>query len=129
MLNLFWIFLGGGLGSVCRYGISKLLAGNHFDFPFATLLANIISCIILGCLFGVTLKNGLTDNAKLLWMTGFCGGFSTFSTFSIETFLLFESGQTGYALLNIGVSLLVCLLAIYIGIKISGNFLTLSSSI
>jgi len=84
MLNFFWVFLGGGLGSICRYGISKLLSGNHFDFPLATLLANIISCIILGYLFGVTLKAGLTNQAKLLWMTGFCGGFSTFSTFSLE---------------------------------------------
>jgi len=120
MLNFFWVFLGGGLGSICRYGISRMLAGNEFNFPFATLFANIISCIILGYLFGIALKSGITDNSKLLWMTGFCGGFSTFSTFSLETFSLFETGQTGYALLNIAVSLLVCLMAIFIGIKISG---------
>ncbi len=120
MLNFFWVFLGGGLGSICRYGISKVMAANQFDFPFATLLANIISCLILGYLFGIALKSGLSDQAKLLWMTGFCGGFSTFSTFSLETFVLFESSQIGYALLNITGSLGICLLAIFIGIKISG---------
>ena len=120
MLNFFWIFLGGGLGSICRYGISRILAGNEYSFPFATLLANFISCIILGYLFGLALKSGINDNNKLLWMTGFCGGFSTFSTFSLETFVLFEAGSTGYAFLNIAASLVICLVAIFIGIKISG---------
>ena len=120
MLNFFWVFLGGGLGSICRYGISKMLAANEFNFPFATLLANFISCIILGYLFGLALKSGINDNQKLLWITGFCGGFSTFSTFSLETFVLFEGGNTEYAFLNIAASLLICLVAIFIGIKISG---------
>jgi len=120
MYNLLMVFVGGGLGSLCRYGISRMMFNVTPHFPSGTLVANILSCILLGYLFGVALKTPLADPAKLLWMTGFCGGFSTFSTFSLETFVLFESGHTGYALLNIGGSLLICLGCIYLGIKIAG---------
>lgn len=120
MYNLLMVFLGGGLGSLCRYGVGKLMLNATPQFPSGTLIANILSCILLGYLFGITQKSGLADPAKLLWMTGFCGGFSTFSTFSLETFVLFETGQAGYALLNIGGSLIICLACIYFGIKIAG---------
>lgn len=121
MYNLLMVFIGGGLGSLCRYGISQAMLNAKFDFPMATLAANIISCIILGYLFGLALKNGISDHAKLLWMTGFCGGFSTFSTFSLETFALFDAGNFLYGFLNIAGSILICLLCIYIGINIGSK--------
>jgi len=119
MYNFILVFAGGGLGSLCRYGISRLMLTFTPNFPTGTLIANILSCILLGYLFGVAIKAGISDPAKLLWMTGFCGGFSTFSTFSLETFALLESGQIGYGLLNIAGSILVCLGCIYLGIKIA----------
>ncbi len=117
-MNYFWVFLGGGLGSICRFGIAVWIKDYNTTFPYATLLANIISCIILGIFVGLTLKGNLEDYQKLLLMTGFCGGFSTFSTFSYETLHLLQSGEVFYAISNVLGSLLVCLICIYLGIKI-----------
>lgn len=118
-MNLVWVFVGGGLGSSCRYGIARLLAHYNLDFPIATFLANIISCVILGYLVGLTLKEGLSENMKLLLMTGFCGGFSTFSTYSSESFQLLQNGNIAIALLYIGLSIVVCLICIWLGIKLA----------
>lgn len=118
-MNLVWVFVGGGLGSLCRYGIARLMTSYKLDFPLATFIANAISCIILGYLIGLTLKDGLSENAKLLLMTGFCGGFSTFSTFSAESFQLLQNGNTTTALLYIGASIAVCLVCIWLGLKLA----------
>ncbi len=115
------VFIGGGLGSLCRFGIARLLQSFSLIsvFPWATFLANAISCVILGFLVGYSLKDGLSSSAKLLFITGFCGGFSTFSTFSNETYQLFQNGELGYALLNIGMSVLVGLFCIFLGLKLA----------
>ena len=118
MFNYLLVFIGGGLGSICRYGIAHALAAQKFTFPWATLFANIFSCIILGILVGLSMKNNLQHHHRFLLMTGFCGGFSTFSTFTSETFHLFQNGHFLYGMLNIGGSFLVCLTCIYIGLKI-----------
>ncbi|MEN0003218.1 MAG: fluoride efflux transporter CrcB [Bacteroidota bacterium] len=118
MMAFFWVFLGGGLGSICRYGIGLLLQPYKLQFPYATLIANAISCVILGILIGLSLKNQLHQRMQLLLMTGFCGGFSTFSTFSSETFLLFEQGQLNAAFFNIFGSVIIGLIGIYFGLKL-----------
>lgn len=118
-MNFILVFIGGGLGSICRYGISLIMKSHGYIFPLATLTANAISCIILGALVGVTLKNGSpSDIQKYLLMTGFCGGFSTFSTFTNETFQLFQNGNLMYALGNILFSLIICLFCIFIGVRL-----------
>ncbi|MFK7936639.1 MAG: fluoride efflux transporter CrcB [Saprospiraceae bacterium] len=119
MVNFLWVFIGGGLGSICRYGIAEVVKPYDLTFPYATLLANVLACVVLGAMVGWSLKLDLSMNIRLLIMTGFCGGFSTFSTFTYETFALFEQGKLNLAFANIGVSLLVCLGAIYLGIRIS----------
>lgn len=118
-MNYLAVFVGGGLGSLCRYGIAQLLVSYNFVFPFATFFANVLSCIILGFMVGLSLKSDWTTPFKLLTMTGFCGGFSTFSTFSKETFLLFQDGNINYAFGNIGINIIICLIAIYSGILLS----------
>lgn len=110
-----YVFIGGGLGSICRYGISEALKVYELTFPLATLIANIISCLILGALVGYVSKNEMDTIWKLIFMTGFCGGFSTFSTFSNETMQLFLSGQTNLALVNVLLSLIICFFCIWVG--------------
>lgn len=121
MINFLYVFLGGGLGSICRYGISRIIKQSDLHFPTATFVANVISCLILGYLIGLTLKDGIASSQRLLWMTGFCGGFSTFSTFSGEAFQLLQAGETTTAMIYVLASLVVCILCIWFGIWLSSQ--------
>lgn len=120
MSGYFLVFIGGGLGSVCRYGIAQLLSSYQLTFPLATLLANILSCFILGLMVGLSLKNAVVPEARVMIMAGFCGGFSTFSTFTSETFQLLQAGNYTYVFANVLGSLLICLLVIFFGMKAAG---------
>ena len=120
MYSYFLVFVGGGLGSICRFGIAEAIKPYQFVFPLATFLANVLSCMILGYFLGMSLKTEANSFQKFLVLTGFCGGFSTFSTFSNETLQLFQSGQTIYAIANIGLNLLICWISIYLGMKLAG---------
>jgi len=115
-----FIFIGGGLGSLSRYGVSKLVSME--GFPLGTLTANILACLILGFLMGLEARKGISNNYSLLLMTGFCGGFSTFSTFSAETFKLIEQSHYGTALSYILSSVIVCLVSIAAGYFLSKIF-------
>lgn len=119
-MNFLWVFLGGGLGSVCRYGISRMLSGYSFTFPWATFAANILACALLGFLVAMNARGLLKPSLQYLLMTGFCGGFSTFSTFSYESLVLLQNGQLSYALWNILLSCLLGLIAVYLGLKLGG---------
>ncbi len=119
-MNTLLVFLGGGLGSLARYSTNEL-AKKYFtgNFPAGTLLANLLSAFVLGMFmawFVSSDKNSETN--RLLIATGFCGGFSTFSAFTFETFELFKAGNTMLALINILVSFVGCLLALWIGWRV-----------
>lgn len=116
MLSYLYVFIGGGLGAISRFGVGNIV--NKFTvsgFPLGTFAANILSCIIMGLVlyFSVGTK-WLNDDLKLLLIVGYCGGFSTFSTFSIETLDLFRSGQSLIALLNILLSVVICIAILYL---------------
>ncbi|MFT4534814.1 MAG: CrcB protein [Saprospiraceae bacterium] len=117
MSNLLYVFLGGGIGSICRYGIGQYMASES-SFPVGTFIANILACLILGILLGFQLKENFQENYSLLFITGFCGGFSTFSTFSGESLKLFQNNQAGIALFYIGISIIFGLLSVYLGYKV-----------
>jgi len=116
MSQLLAVFIGGGLGSLARYGISIfVLQQFKSNLPIGTLLANLLSCAILGLMWGVFSDKLVAYPAlKLLVVVGFCGGFSTFSTFSYETFELMRLNQIGYALLNVVLSVVACTSVIYL---------------
>ena len=119
MTNLIWVFIGGGLGSLFRYQLSIWLKPSAAGFPWGTLAANFISCIVLGFLINYNLKNGINSNYRLLLMTGFCGGFSTFSTYSAEIFSLFQAGKINLGLSYMGISLIVGLIGVGLGMKLN----------
>lgn len=112
-MNFLAIFIGGGLGSLCRFAISLAFTKNPGGFPLATFLANLLACLVLAIGFVYFQKHmDLSTHWKLFLLTGFCGGFSTFSTFSLESFLLIQQGQWPVALAYMALSSLCCLLII-----------------
>ena len=116
MIKFFVVFIGGGLGSIFRYWISSY-ASKHLPlfFPFGTLLVNILGSFILGLMiFGWDEKGLISPTIKLFIGVGFCGGLTTFSTFSLETFNLIKDAEFLMACLNIAVNVLFTLVGIYI---------------
>ena len=112
--------LGGGIGSMLRYG-GNLLMGNK-NFPYHTLLINIIGSLLIGIVFGLSLKHeSFSNNWKIFLAAGLCGGFTTFSAFSIENVLLLQNGKYFLAILYISLSVVSGIAAAAIGFKIFNN--------
>ncbi|WP_335964535.1 fluoride efflux transporter CrcB [Galbibacter sp. PAP.153] len=94
MKQLFFVFIGGGLGSILRYLIGKYLNSAVSGIPYGTFAANILGSLIIGFILGLAAKhNSLTQNQLLFIATGFCGGFTTFSTFAFENHVFLKSGD------------------------------------
>ncbi len=90
MKTLFYIFVGGGMGSCCRYLLSSWLHALGNYFPYGTFLSNVLSCLVLGAVLYYIHENNQSQIWKYLVAVGFCGGFSTFSTFSNELLLIMK---------------------------------------
>ena len=112
--NLFIVGLGGGIGSIIRYAASLLI--NSKLFPYATLAVNITGSFIIGLVFALTIKEaGFSNNWKLFLATGICGGFTTFSAFSLENVELLQNGKIGIAGTYILLSVILGILATFLG--------------
>jgi CrcB protein len=112
------VTLGGGLGALGRYLISLIPAKT--DFPILTLLTNILGAILIGFIVGmIESKSDFSTNAALFWKTGVCGGFTTFSTFSLEAVNLLEHQQYWQGGLYIVLSVCCCMAGVIAGRKLA----------
>jgi fluoride exporter len=119
VVNALLIFLGAGLGGVLRYWVSNSVywfLGRYF--PYGTLIVNISGCFLMGFIFVLLTErfDGISSQLRSLLLVGLLGGYTTFSSFSIETFNLFENGAWISALLNIFLSVILCVGAAWLGV-------------
>lgn len=118
-MNFIYVFLGGGLGSTCRYTISLVMGKNEVGaFPWPTLLSNTIACLLAGMLISWLPKTFIHEQGRLWLLTGFCGGLSTFSAFSAENVSMIQSGHWLMAAIYTVVSILTGFAAVFLGMKL-----------
>ena len=119
MQNYIWIAIGSAIGGVGRYwlsGVIAVLAGE--TFPLGTLIVNITGSIAIGFIATLTGPDGrlfVSSTTRQFMMIGLCGGYTTFSSFSLQTLNLMNDGQWLYAALNIGASVVLCLVGVWLG--------------
>ncbi len=116
-MEFLFVALGGALGSMCRYAISLLSVKT--SFPILTFITNIAGAILIGFIVGIVNNSEVSPNTVLFWKTGVCGGFTTFSTFSLETFLLFENKAYLLGMIYMFLSVICCLIGVFCGKKLS----------
>jgi len=121
MLAYLWVAIGGALGSMARYGIGGFISEKTSGaFPWGTLLVNITGSFLIGVLGALTLPEGkMTPQSRAfatqLFITGACGGYTTFSSFSLQTLKLLQDREWFYAGGNILLSVVLCMIAVWLG--------------
>jgi len=120
MKQFLLVFLGGGIGSGLRYLLSKTLNPYTSNFFLGTFGVNIIGCLIIGIILGISAKSTALSNNTVLFITiGFCGGFTTFSSFALENYGMLREGQITSFLLYTLSSIVVGILAVAFGLWLS----------
>jgi CrcB protein len=120
MRQLLLVFFGGGLGSVTRFVLGKWISTLHqHHFPWGTLAANLGACLAVGFFIGLAdHKQIISPASRIFWVVGFCGGFSTFSTFSVETINLMQQGFTISSFSYLLASVALCVAATFAGLQL-----------
>jgi CrcB protein len=125
-MSYFWIFLGSGLGGIARFGASGFIARQFGEtFPWGTLLVNVTGSFIIGLFGTLTGTEGrwlVSPSARQFVMIGICGGYTTFSSFSLQTLLLARDGEWFKAGSNSALSFVLCLVAVWLGHLVAVNF-------
>ena len=116
-MSALFVFLGGGLGALLRYGAGRLAA-----YPFGTLIVNVSGCLAMGLLLGWLTSRGDHGPARLFLATGLLGGFTTFSAFSFDTLLLWQRGAHGAAFAYVAASVILSLAAVALGFALTRSF-------
>jgi CrcB protein len=126
MLMQLWVALGSALGGVARYGCALLAADLAGDaFPWGTIFINVLGSFVIGFFATVTGTDGrflVRSEVRVFVMVGICGGYTTFSSFSLQTFLLAREGSWLAAVANVAVSMILCLVAVWIGHTSAASF-------
>jgi CrcB protein len=129
-MDYFWICVGSALGGGCRYWISGVIARRFGEsFPTGTVFVNVSGCFIIGLFAALTDPEGrhlVSPVLRQFVMIGILGGYTTFSSFSLQTLTLMQDGEWLYALANVLLSVVLCLLAVWLG-HIAGEYLNLRS--
>ena len=120
-MNLLYVFIGGGIGSLLRYAFALCPLPFETRFPLSTFAANVFACIVIGFVSHLYVRGDINTQTRLLLATGFCGGLSTFSTFSLETLQLIQKGNFILATVYVLTSVIMCLLAVAIPVLISSK--------
>src|SRR5689334_7020360 len=115
MLNYLMVGIGGAIGSVARLWVSTIVAERVTEtFPLGTLVVNVTGSFLIG-LFAGMFRSGASTTTRAFLMTGICGGYTTFSSFSLQNLQLLENGNYYYAGVNAALSLLLCMLGVWVG--------------
>lgn len=118
MLIYVWLFLGGGLGTIGRYWANGIVSKQFVTFPMGTLVINVTGSFVIGFFATLTDPGGrwlVSPTFRTFFMVGICGGYTTFSSFSLQTLNLARDGEWLYAGLNALLSFALCLLAVWLG--------------
>lgn len=119
MQNYIWVAIGSAIGGVGRYWLSGVIAALAGEtFPLGTLIVNITGSLAIGFIATLTGPDGrlfVSSTTRQFMMIGLCGGYTTFSSFSLQTLNLMNDGQWLYAALNIGASVFLCLIGVWLG--------------
>ena len=128
MLAYLWVAIGGALGSVGRYWLSGLVAARFGEtFPWGTLVINVTGSFVIGILGALALPEGRMDTPSRLFATqflmiGVCGGYTTFSSFSLQTLNLLREREWLYAGGNVILSVVLCMIAVWLGYLLGATF-------
>jgi fluoride exporter len=117
-MSYLWVTVGSALGGLLRYAITRMTLTMSAGFPYGTIFINILGSFVIGYFGTLTLQSGryaASENLRLFVMVGLCGGFTTFSSFSLQTFDLFRSGAWARALANVVLSVTLCIAAVAAG--------------
>ncbi len=117
-MSYLWVTIGSAIGGLLRYVLTRLTLSLSTGFPYGTILINILGCFVIGFFGTLTVQTGkyaVSENTRLFIMVGLCGGFTTFSSFSLQTLDLLRSGMWARALANVVLSVVLCFFSVAAG--------------